>query len=251
MTWILHQGNGIAGMAGLEDRSVDVAILDPPYEAEAHTLGRRTKKPGWRRENVSGGDHRQVEVAALDFPPITREERNESALHLARVVRRWILVFCQIEAAHKWRAALEAGGAKYKRTGIWHKPDGQPQLSGDRPGMGYETIVIAHAAVKGKSQWNGGGRTAVWTCPKFNAERFDHQTQKPLALMEDLVRLFSNRGETIIDPFAGSGSTGAAALRHGRNFIGWEIDPKHAATARARLAEVREQCAFNFQENAI
>jgi hypothetical protein len=52
---------------------------------------------------------------------------------MARLARRWILVFCQVEAAMKWRAALEAGGAVYKRTCQWIKPDGKPQYSGDRP----------------------------------------------------------------------------------------------------------------------
>ena len=72
---------------------------------------------------------------------------------MARLARRWILVFCQIEAAMKWREALETGGAVYKRTCQWIKPDGKPQYSGDRPGIGYESIVACHAP--GRSAWNG------------------------------------------------------------------------------------------------
>jgi site-specific DNA-methyltransferase (adenine-specific) len=49
--------------------------------------------------------------------------------------------------------------------------------------------------------------------------------QKPLALMDVLVRLFSEPGELILDPFAGSGTTGVAALRLGRRFVGWEMNP--------------------------
>lgn len=66
---------------------------------------------------------RQRQSHTLTFPPISEELRAESARQMARVARRWILVFCQVEAAMKWRAALEAGGAVYKRTCQWIKPD--------------------------------------------------------------------------------------------------------------------------------
>ncbi len=68
-----------------------------------------------------------------------------------------------------------------------------------------------------------------------------HPTQKPLVLREKLVRLFTDNGETILDPFAGSGTTGVAALRLGRKFVGYERDPKYHAIAAKRLAGTREQ----------
>ena len=59
--------------------------------------------------------------------------------------------------------------------------------------------------------------------------------------MELLVRLFSNHGELVLDPFAGSGSTGVAAIRLGRRFLGWEMNPAYADIARRRVAAAREQ----------
>jgi DNA modification methylase len=59
--------------------------------------------------------------------------------------------------------------------------------------------------------------------------------------MEAMVRDFTDRGETILDPFAGSGTTGVAAIRNGRNFIGWEKDPKYHAIADRRLRGTKEQ----------
>ena len=223
----------LSGLATLADSSIDVVVTDPPYEAEAHTSQRLVARAGGK-----------LEVEPLTFPPITEEERSASAAHMARVARRWILVFCQVEAAMKWRAAFEAGGAVYKRTCQWIKPDGKPQYSGDRPGIGYESIVACHAP--GRSHWNGGGSHGVFIVNKGGDVRTGHQTQKPLALMEVLVRLFSDPGELILDPFAGSGTTGVAAVRLGRRFVGWEMNPAYADIARRRLATAREQLEIGF-----
>lgn len=231
--WTLTHGDcldPVTGLASLADRSVDHVISDPPYEAEAHTKGRR-------RKNGDGS----VTEAPLDFAPITEDVRSNVARHMARITRRWIVVFCQMEAAHLWSDALQAGGVEYVRTGVWTKPDGQPQLTGDRPGVGYETIVIAHPP--GRKRWNGGGRTAVWTYNKSDVSgcAHVHTTQKPIALMTALVRDFTDHGETILDPFAGSGTTGVAAIQNGRRFIGWERDERYHAVASKRLGEAREQ----------
>lgn len=229
MNWTLHHGDCLAGMATLADRSVDHVIADPPYEAEAHTKGRRVKRAGW------------CEALPLDFAAITSADRIAVAREMARLARRWIVVFCQAEAVQAWREALESGGAVYKRACVWVKPDGQPQLTGDRPGMGYESIVVAHAP--GRSRWNGGGRVGVYVENKNRSDlaRTGHPTQKPLALMEALVRDFTDPGELILDPFAGSGTTGVACIRNGRRFIGWEQDAKYHALATKRLSETREQ----------
>jgi site-specific DNA-methyltransferase (adenine-specific) len=231
--WEVREGECVAGMAALPDGAADVVITDPPYEAEAHTSQRLVARAGGK-----------LEVEPLTFPPITEELRTESARQMVRLARRWILVFCQVEAAMKWRAALEAGGAVYKRTCQWIKPDGKPQYSGDRPGIGYESIVACHAP--GRSRWNGGGSHGVFIVNKGGDERTGHQTQKPVALMEILVRLFSDRGELIVDPFTGSGTTGVAAVRHGRRFLGWEMNPDYAAITRKRLAGTREQLEMGF-----
>jgi site-specific DNA-methyltransferase (adenine-specific) len=104
--------------------------------------------------------------------------------------------------------------------------------------MGYESIVASHA--KSKSRWNGGGRLGVFRFPKNEGGALigiknDHPTQKPLALLQELVTLFTDPGETILDGFAGSGTAGVACIRLGRQFIGIEKDPKYFALACDRL----------------
>lgn len=230
----LYLGDCLEGMKALPDKSVGHVICDPPYEAEAHTLQRRTKTDRGDGRQAGGGDRRITVVEPLSFHPMTEDERASAAAAMARVARRWIIVFCQAEAVPAWRSALEAGGAVYKRAGVWVKPDAQPQLTGDRPGMGYESIVFAHR--KGRSTWNGGGRVGVFTFNKNGGTGpNEHETQKPLPLMLELVSLFTDPGELVLDAFAGSGTTGVACLRLGRRFIGIEKDAKYAAIARERL----------------
>ena len=68
-----------------------------------------------------------------------------------------------------------------------------------------------------------------------------HPTQKPEWLIESLVRDFTDPGELVCDPFAGSGTTGVACKRLGRRFLGWEKDPDFHAIAEKRLANTQEQ----------
>lgn len=119
---------------------------------------------------------------------------------------------------------------------MWVKPDGQPQVSGDRAGQGYECYVTTHRP--GASRWNGGGKSSVLVFSKHDPERrgAPHPTVKPLRLMRRVVELYTDPGELVVDLYAGSGSTGIACLQLGRRFVGFERDPAHAAGAREALA---------------
>ena len=69
----------------------------------------------------------------------------------------------------------------------------------------------------------------------------DHPTQKPQKLMRMVIERFTKDGDTILDPFMGSGTTGVACVQTGRNFIGIEIEPKYYEIAEARIAEAQLQ----------
>lgn len=113
-----------------------------------------------------------------------------------------------------------------------------PQLTGDRPGQACDAVAIMHARrASGRMRWNGRGTAAIWryAVPRGDG-RPDHPTPKPVPLMLALVADFTDPGETILDPFAGSsGTTGVACLRLGRQFVGIEKDPTYFALACERL----------------
>lgn len=220
--WALVHADNAPVLAAMPDRCVSAVLTDPPFEAEAHTLQRRVKREGGA-----------MEIEALSFAPLTEEERSGAAQQFARLAQRWIISFCQVEAAMRWSSALTKAGAQTKRIGVWVKPDGMPQYSGDRPAMGYETLVFAHA--RGRSRWNGGGRSSVFVHNKNSGGAHDHPTQKPTALMLELVELFTDPGDVVLDPYAGSATTGVACLRLGRRFIGIERDAEFHRVAVERM----------------
>lgn len=213
---------------------VDAVITDPPYEAEAHTKGRRLLG-----KQESG--ERTVEYGALDFALMSDELRFKSSSLAAELCSGWMLSFCQAEAVSLWRDAHEAAGAKYKRAMVWLKPDGAPQFTGDRPGMGYESIVASWCGT-GRSKWNGGGKHGVFSHPNRESNNpKQHMTQKPSTLMRELVDLFTAQGNIILDPFMGSGTTGVAAIQLGRSFIGIEREPKYFDIACKRIEQAVAQ----------
>ncbi|MCC6480978.1 MAG: site-specific DNA-methyltransferase, partial [Sphingomonadaceae bacterium] len=196
---------------------VDVTITDPPYGDVTHR-GART--------GAMGGE------VLINFASITDGQFRDDCAMWVDITARWVVMTCE------WRhaATLEASGLPLVRLGVWVKPNGAPQFTGDRPGTGWEAIAILHRS--GRKRWNGGGHHAVWDVPKISGE---HPTQKPLPLVSKWVEDFSDEGETVFDPFMGSGTTGVAASRLGRRFVGVELDPAHFDTACRRIEAAQKQ----------
>jgi site-specific DNA-methyltransferase (adenine-specific) len=237
-------GDCLEGMASLADGSVDHIITDPPYSEHVHSKSRRGAIDGRgeqknRRASIS-------RVRDLGFKALDIDTMRACAEQFSRIARRWVIVFTNAEMIGEWRAALESAGLEAVRVGAWVKEGATPQFTGDRPATGFEAIVIAHP--KGRKKWNGGGRHAIWSVPivlnrNGQTPRL-HTTQKPQALMEALVRDFTDKGDTICDPFAGSGTTLVAAKRLGRIGFGWEIQEHYARLANDRLRDTKEQLSM-------
>ena len=225
---------------------VQHCITDPPYARDVYVrLSMPNTKKGsgtpdrmsiMLRPNPGSVDTspRLARLAAGDIGAIDDLIIPVAKL-LGVLVSRWTLVFSDVESCHLWKQALERGSCRYVRTGAWVKPDAMPQMSGDRPSVGFEPCTIVHRA--GPMRWNGGGRQAVWTYNTCKVDRPDHPCPKPEPLMHHLVRDFTDEGDTILDPFAGSGTTLVAAKRLGRKAIGIEINEAYCEIAANRLRQ--------------
>lgn len=220
------------------DAPPDVMITDPPYSPKVHT-----------KATSAGTGGRGVRKRDLGFGHCTPELMNRIASYAA-AVRRWSVVFTDLESTHLWIAAMQLHGVEYVRTIPWVRWS-QPQLSGDRPPSGAEAICLFHAAAPGgkpvRKRWNGpGGRTAYrsedvedvaraeYTAKSLRG-RDKYSCEKPLDLMLALVSDYSDPGDTVFDPCAGSGTTLLAARLLGREAFGVEVNADAAALATRRL----------------
>ena len=250
----LYQGDCTAILPLLD--GADHILTDPPYARDVYARLRGPKthagsgtparlgtderahfkfgpnRPGYH--GFAGGS--ALKQMAAGFIGSVDDLIAPCSVEFARLCARWCVVFSDAESTHLWRSDLEAAGMRYVRTGAWVKDDPMPQFSGDRPAVGFEPCTITHA--QGPMRWNGGGHAAVWRhgTVKGNArERSDHPCPKPLSLMLELVSLFTDPGDLVLDPFMGSGTTGVACAMLGRRFIGIELSEEYAAIAARRI----------------
>jgi site-specific DNA-methyltransferase (adenine-specific) len=207
-------------------------ITDPPYEDTMH----KAKAKGRRGLRTDGGPNPK----ALTFESID-QLRPVITKSLTEICTGWFIAFCSPEGIAAWRDAIEADGARYKRACFWGKLNPMPQMNGQGPAFGVEPFVTAWCG-SGVSKWNGGGRTNLFMHATNQPDKWgDHETEKPLSLMMELISLFTNPGDTVLDPFMGVATTGVACVNLGRHFIGIERDAKFYGHARRRIIETIRQ----------
>ena len=155
-----------------------------------------------------------------------------------------------------WRVAfaLQAEGWIVRSDIIWAKPNPMPESVTDRPTLAHEYVFLLTkqaryyydaAAIREplaestrqrfQDRWDGANKRSVWT---IHRSRFlgAHFATFPLALVEPCIVAGSRARDIVLDPFAGSGTTGLVALKHGRRFVGIELNPDYATMARERIA---------------
>ncbi len=232
----------------LPEASVDVVLTDPPYTEHVHA------------NSVQGSLAQARFGQAFAFDALTEMSHVPALISAAK---RWVLCFCALEQLGDYQRA--AGGPRprggYVRSGIWHKPDAPPQLSGDRPSQVCEAWALMHRT-GGKMSWNGRGRGAFKDSnvrladkpygladaegsdemPAFVRENktrvagVRHPAQKPAGLCAQLAAWFVNEGDTVLDPYAGSGALGWAALDRGASIVLVDQDERWAQHCAAEAA---------------
>lgn len=229
MTAFVHCGDALDLIVDVPDASTDAIIMDPPYCSGSISEASRTGKKGQglRSENLRKfgwfiGDN--MGTAGLVF--LLRS----IAFEATRVLKPSgsLLVFCDWRMVPNLGPAIESAGLRYQNLIVWNKGS-----MGLGTGFRAQHELILHFTA-GAPEYHDMSFGNVLTCPRIGSDR-DHQTEKPVNLMEQLIRVVCPIGGTVLDPFAGSGSTGVAAERIGRSSVLFERDPKHVETIRRRL----------------
>lgn len=228
--WCVVCGERDDVLAKLADGAVDVTITDPPYDE--HTQKNiKTTRGNWKK----GGRQGKGKLIGIDlgFGSIDEFDIAKIAPAMLRVTKRWVLAFTALEQFGDWKRAT---GNAWVRAGVWDRVAPTPSLHGDRPACRVEGVALMHRPAR--LRWNGGGGFAFWQHIRLASAhghaRNGHPNEKPLPLMCELVRQFSDRNEVIGDWHAGSGSTGEAALIEGRRVILVERDEAWCEISRKR-----------------
>lgn len=196
----------------------DVMIADPPYSAHVHKNA-TSQSPG-----------RGTRFRDLGFDCLSGDLREWVASY-ATEVKRWSVIYSDVEGLGTW---IAEASRNYIRTVPWVRWS-MPQLSGDRPPQGFECLALFWGTQKGRKSWNGPGNLTALTHTCLRGEG-KHKAEKPLDQALDLVSWFSNPGERVLDPCAGSGTVGLACKLLGREYTGYEIDAEWASKAIDRIA---------------
>lgn len=230
----LIMGDALDTIAALEPGSVDSVVMDPPYCSGSVSEASRSaaKRQGVRPEMTRFGSWfvgDNMGTAGLVF--LLRSIAFESLRAMS--AEGSMLTFCDWRMVPNIAPAIESAGFRFQNLIVWDK---------DVLGLGagfraQHELVLQHTA--GSPKYHHLGTGNVLRHRRVGRDDREHQTMKPVALMEDLLRVVSDPGHVILDPFMGSGTTGVAALKMGRRFIGIERDPEHFATACRRLEDVQ------------
>tara|TARA_Y100000590_G_scaffold443558_1_gene573150 strand:+ start:216 stop:941 length:726 start_codon:yes stop_codon:yes gene_type:complete len=233
---ILIKDNCLKKLKKVKKNSVSLILTDPPYN-----LGLFMKK---RTTNLGAMRKNHFVVSGWDDLAIDKWENNMSKFFIEanRIMKKRgnLLMFMSLIKVETIIKLATRAGFYYKTTGIWHKTNPMPRnkdlhfvnsteswlhfTSKSKTGIFNNNKKLLHdfietSNIKGSEKKNG-----------------THPTQKPVDILSFFVNTLSNKRDFVLDPFMGSGSTGVAALKNKRKFIGFEINNKYFKIAKKRIS---------------
>lgn len=234
--YTLIQGDCMDYLSQIPDKSIDLILTDPPYNIAQYSTG-NILLPGRTALNNDLGewDLAPIEPIKLidDFKRILKPDGN-------------IFIFTSYNLIGKWHEVFDKEFDTFQFF-IWHKTNPAPKIYKNGFLNSCEMIIC---------MWNKGHKWNFTTQNKMHnffessicmsPERLKdpkHPAQKPVKLLEHIIKIASNENNVIFDPFMGVGSTGVAALKNGRKFIGCEIEKDYFVAALERID--KENVAYN------
>jgi len=242
-------GDCLAQLACLPDASVDLVFADPPYNLQ---LDGDLLRPN---NTVVDGVHQAWDKFSsfADYDHFSRAWLAECRRVLKPDGAIWVIG--SYHNIFRLGVALQDLGFWLQNDVVWRKVNPMPNFRGKRFTNAHETLIWAGRDQKSRVTFNYEAMKAFnddlqmrsdWLLPicsgperlRDDGGRKAHPTQKPEALLHRVIVATTRAGDIVLDPFFGTGTTGAVARRLGRRFIGIERDPDYARAAEERIAAV-------------
>jgi len=243
-------GDCLTELGKLPSESVDLVFADPPYNLQ---LERDLLRPN--NTVVDGVDDDWDKFSSFAaYDAFSRKWLAECRRLLKPNGAIWVIG--SYHNIFRLGVALQDLGFWIQNDIVWRKTNPMPNFRGKRFTNAHETLIWAGREQKSRVTFNYEAMKALnddlqmrsdWLFPicaglerlKDGNGRKAHPTQKPEALLHRLLLASTNAGDIVLDPFFGTGTTGAVARRLGRKWLGIERDPAYAAVARERIDRVR------------
>ena len=227
----LMQGDCFDLIKKVKAKSIDLILTDPPYNLSKHSTG--NIKFAWRKDinnSIGDWDKKDIEPSKIadEFVRVLKPEGN-------------LFVFCSYNLIGKWHEALDH---QFDATNffVWHKTNPTPKFFKNGFLNSCETILCFWNK---KHKWNFSNQKEMhnfFESPICSGnERLKepkHPAQKPIKLLEHIIKIASNKNDTVLDPFMGVGSTGIASLNLNRKFIGIELEDNYFNASVKRFKSV-------------
>ena len=215
----------------IKDNSIDLVLIDPPYEVSRDTNFASGEKTGRNTDRFR---------VSMDFGDW---DNNFTGLDIVikecyRVLRKsgTLICFYDLWKVTTLKDYFEKANFKQLRFIEWVKANPVPLNS--KTNYLTNSREIALVGIKGgKPTFNSEYDNGIYNYPICHDKGRFHPTQKPVALIEDLILKHSNENDTVLDCFAGSGTTAVAAYNQNRNFIGCELSEEYYKKTLQRLKE--------------
>lgn len=244
------QGNCIEIMKSLPARSVDLIFADPPYNLQ---LGGDLTRPDNSKVNGVEDDWDKFSSFGA-YDKFSREWLLEARRLLKDDGAIWVIG--SYHNIFRLGAELQNLGFWILNDVVWRKTNPMPNFRGRRFTNAHETMIWASKSENSKYRFNYDAMKALnedlqmrsdWTIPLCTGgERLKnadgkkaHPTQKPEALLHRVIMSSTEMGDVVLDPFFGTGTTGAVAKKLGRDFIGIERESEYIAHAEARIKAIK------------
>lgn len=225
----LHHGDCLPYLKSLPAESVALIVTDPPYDIKNTKAGGTNPLRG--RMNRS-----QEELTELDIVSGFDMAILDEMVRVCKGVN--IYIFCNKQQLPLYFQYFVNGLDCAFDLIKWVKSNSPPTFNNKYLSDTEYCFYARKGAYCNPENYADGSTLYQSPCNVKDKRLYNHPTPKPVELLRRLIRNSSQRGEVILDPFSGSGSTGEAALLEGRQFIGCEMNADHYVTSYSRLLTV-------------